>query len=376
MQSFIHLCNPKVIFGNGKITELASLIQPEQSPLILTGKHFVSSQSWFDIKTQLNTANIKFSHQFVSGEPTPQMVDQLTLFAKSQQHDLIIAIGGGSVLDAGKAVAAMVCHQGSVTNYLEGVGKQTPSKKTLPFIAVPTTAGTGSEATKNAVISQKGEQAFKKSLRHDAYLPPIALIDPQLSVGTPELITLACAMDAFCQLLEALVSTKATPFTDALAIQGITLFAQGSRLFRENLYGTEQELGCRGQLALAAYLSGLSLANAGLGTVHGIAGPLGATCHIPHGAACGLLLAPVFGKLLEKSPMDKFTLARNILFPKANDNRQIIAQFAQWAAPLGKLSDYGFTEQDIEYVVNEADNKNSPIQLDDAQMAHLLRQLL
>ncbi len=376
MQPFTHLSNPKLIFGNGKIAELASLIQPKQSPLILTGNHFVSSQHWLNIQALLDAANISFSHQFVSGEPTPQVVDELTLVAKNQQHDIVIAIGGGSVLDAGKAVAAMACHQGSVSDYLEGVGTQSPSAKTLPFIAIPTTAGTGSEATKNAVIGQKGEQTFKKSLRHDAYLPPVALIDPQLSLGTPKSITLACAMDAFCQLLEAFVSTKATPLTDALAIQGISLFAQGSRLFREELYGTEQELECRGQLALAAYFSGLSLANAGLGTVHGIAGPLGAACHIPHGAACGLLLAPIFSKLLEKSPMEKLTLARNILFPDTQDDTQAIALFSQWAKPLGKLSDYGFTEQDIEYVVNEADNKNSPIQLDDAEMTHVLRQLL
>ncbi|MCE9680094.1 iron-containing alcohol dehydrogenase [Shewanella sp. AS1] len=376
MQSFTHLGNAKLIFGNGKIAQLPGLVAAYGSVLILTGRHFVTTAIWSELQRQFAAAGILVHHQLVTDEPTPEVIDTLTQFAKQQQVTAVIAIGGGSVLDAGKAVAAIVCHQGSVMDYLEGVGSRTPTAATLPLIAVPTTAGTGSEATKNAVIGQKGERAFKKSLRHDAYIPPIALIDPQLSVGTPASITLACAMDAFCQLLESFVSTTATPISDALALQGIQLFAKGSRLFREDLYGTDEEPELRGQLALAAYLSGLSLANAGLGTVHGLAGPLGAACNIPHGAACGLLLAPVFGRLLDKAPLEKFSQARAILFPQGMSDLEAIEQFSQWAAPLGRLSHHGLSADKIATVVSQANNKNSPITLDEGEMKQLLAQLL
>ena len=376
MDPFTHLGNAKLIFGNGEITKLADLLKPYQSVLIITGKHFIETESWAVIQTKLRQANIPFNHNIVSGEPTPQIVDNLTEMARLHGVDIVVAIGGGSVLDAGKAIAAMLCHQGSVLDYLEGVGTKTPDANTLPLIAVPTTAGTGSEATKNAVIGQRGENPFKKSLRHDAFVPHLAIIDPQLAVGTPRLVTLACSMDALCQLLESLVSTKATPLTHALALQGISLFAQGSPLFSDTLYGTPAELELRGKLALAAYLSGLSLANGGLGTVHGIAGPLGAVCSIPHGAACGILLAPVFRRLLAKSSIKQFTLARQTLFGEAIDDMEAINLFEQWAKPLGKLSDYGLSELDIDAVIAHADNKNSPVSLDENEMKQLLLDLL
>lgn len=372
MTPFTHLGNAKLIFGNGEIHQLANLLQAYQSVLILTGKHFIATQSWALIETKLHQGNINFSHDIISGEPTPQVIDSLTEVARLKQVDVVVAIGGGSVLDAGKAVAAMLCHSGSVIEYLEGIGTKTPQGHTLPLIAVPTTAGTGSEATKNAVIGRRGADPFKKSLRHDAYVPHLAIIDPELAVGTPKSVTLACSMDSFCQLLESLVSTQATPLTHALAIQGIGLFAEGSRLFREDLYGTAIEQELRGKLALAAYLSGLSLANAGLGTVHGIAGPLGAVCNIPHGAACGILLAPVFKRLLEKSTIENFTLARKILFGEALDDLAAIAEFEQWAKPLGQLTDHGLDELGIDTVVAHADNKNSPVALDKAEMKQLL----
>ncbi|QYJ85921.1 iron-containing alcohol dehydrogenase [Shewanella mesophila] len=376
MHPFTHLGNAKLIFGNGEINKLADLVKPYKSVQFITGKHFVETESWAEIQTKLRQANVHFNHNIVSGEPTPQIVDSLTEIARLQEVEVVVAIGGGSVLDAGKAVAAMLCHQGSVLDYLEGIGTKTPEANTLPLIAVPTTAGTGSEATKNAVIGQRGEKPFKKSLRHDAFVPRLAILDPQLAVGTPKLVTLACSMDSFCQLLESLVSTKATPLTHALALQGISLFSQGSQLFTDTLYGTPTELELRGKLALAAYLSGLSLANGGLGTVHGIAGPLGAVCNIPHGAACGILLGPVFRRLLEKSSIKQFTLARQTLFGETIDDLEAIDLFEQWAKPLGKLSDYGLRKSDIDAVVAHADNKNSPVSLDENEMKQLLLELL
>ena len=298
MTPFKHSSNPTLFFGPRELHRLVGLIEPLGSVFFITGLHFVGTRDWERLEAQLKTAGCPFQRETVHGEPGPDIVDELTGQARRFRPGCVISIGGGSVLDAGKAVAAMICHKGSVEAYLEGVGTKSPQGKTIPFIAVPTTAGTGSEATKNAVISRLGPKGYKKSFRHDAFVPSIAVIDPILSVGCPPDITLACAMDAVSQLLEARVSTAATPVTAALSRQGLRSFALGSKLFSHNLYGSTGELSLRSHLAMAAYLSGVSLANAGLGTVHGIAGPMGAFTPVPHGVVCGRLLPIIFSQTL------------------------------------------------------------------------------
>jgi len=289
-----------------------------------------------------------------------------------------VGIGGGSVLDAGKAVAAMLCHDGSVQDYLEGVGTKAPTGKTVPFIALPTTAGTGSEATKNAVLSRPGPDGFKKSLRHDGFVPSAAIIDPELAMACPPVTTLACALDAFSQLLEARVSTAATPITQALSRQGLRLFARGSRLFSDNLYQSRMELSLRWDLAMAAYLSGVTLANAGLGTVHGMAGPIGAFTHVPHGVACGCLLPRVFHLLTDRMQVEALDevgawLSRGIdAVPQPDDFKVALDCMESWSEQLPKLSAYGLTERYFDQVVNASDNKNFPIQLSSQQMRDIL----
>ncbi|WP_320043067.1 iron-containing alcohol dehydrogenase [uncultured Desulfobacter sp.] len=378
MKTFKHLTNPVLYSGPHEINRLSGLLDFSTPVFFITGRHFADTTAWQTLESQLRVAGCKFKRQTVHGEPGPDIVDDLTEQADTFNAGCVVGIGGGSVLDAGKAVAAMLCQEGSVQDYLEGVGTKEPEGKTVRFIAVPTTAGTGSEATKNAVLSRPGPAGFKKSFRHDAFIPSTAIIDPELAMGCPPETTLACALDAFSQLLESCVSTNATPLTQALSRQGLRLFVRGSQLFSDNLYQSRVELSLRWDLAMAAYLSGVTLANAGLGAVHGVAGPLGAFTCVPHGVACGSLLPRVFTILTEEMRVEALDevgawLSRGIdAIPQPDDFQVALDYMNAWAAQLPKLSEYGLTEQDLDSVVNASANKNFPIQLSAQQMRDIL----
>ena len=378
MTAFKHLSNPVLYSGPEEINRLVTLLDPATPIFFITGAHFADTSAWQTLEAQLQSARCKFQRQTVHGEPGPDLVDGLTEQADRFQAGCVVGIGGGSVLDAGKAVAAMLCHEGSVQDYLEGVGTKEPNGKTVPFIALPTTAGTGSEATKNAVLSRPGPDGYKKSLRHDAFIPSAVIIDPELAMGCPPATTLACALDAFSQLLEARVSTAATPLTQALSRQGLRLFARGGRLFSDNLYQSRMELSLRWDLAMAAYLSGVTLANSGLGTVHGMAGPLGAFTRVPHGVACGCLLPRVFTLLTDQMQVEALDemgawLSRGIdAVPQPDDFKVALDCMESWSEQLPKLGAYGLTEAHFDKVVNASDNKNFPIQLSSQQMREIL----
>ena len=247
----------------------------------------------------------------VRGEPSPAMVDKLVADAP-QDIELVIGFGGGSVLDAAKAVAGLLPERYSVVDYLEGVGcgrqlQQNP----VPFIAVPTTAGTGSETTKNAVISKLGE--YKKSFRDDQLLAKQAWLDPAFLPHCPNSVLYPTAMDALTQLLESYVTLKANPMTDALAWQGIQLFHGALEMIEAEDEATKQQ--GYGRLLLAASFSGMTLANAGLGAVHGLAGPIGAFFEASHGLVCAKLLAPITrlnieALLASSAPQAAVTLAK------------------------------------------------------------------
>jgi len=378
MKTFKHLTNPVLYSGAKEINRLPGLLDPSIPVFFITGAHFVNTNAWQTLESQLRLAGCKFQRQTVHGEPGPDTVDRLREQADRFKAGCVVGIGGGSVLDAGKSVAAMLCQEGSVQDYLEDVGTKAPEGKTVPFIALPTTAGTGSEATKNAVLSRPGPEGFKKSFRHDAFIPSTAIIDPELAMGCPPETTLACALDAFSQLLESRVSTAATPLTQALSRQGLRLFARGSLLFSNNLYQSRAELSLRSDLAMAAYLSGVTLANAGLGTVHGIAGPLGAFTCVPHGVACGSLLTPIFTiltKEMQVAALDEVGawLSRGIdAIPRPDDFKVALDHMNSWVEKLPKLGEYGLTEQHLDTVVNASTNKNFPIQLSSQQMREVL----
>jgi alcohol dehydrogenase class IV len=281
---------PLIFFGNGKLSLLPELIKRYgKTILLVTGKRsFTGTEHYQMLSKTFQENGINQELVVVSGEPSPEVVDEAVMRFRDEKIDVVAGIGGGSVLDAGKAISAMMYKPGTVKDYLEDIGnKEHPGTK-IPYIAVPTTAGTGSEATKNAVISSIGKNGFKKSLRHDNFVPDIAVVDPELTLNCPPGITAASGMDCFTQLTEAFLSVKSSSYTDALALEGLK--AVRTSLVKCVKNGSDPE--ARSDMSFAALTSGICLANAGLGAVHGFASSIGGTFNVPHGTICGTLMAP------------------------------------------------------------------------------------
>ena len=225
----------------------------------------------------------------VGAEPTVEVVRAAVAVARMQGADVIAAIGGGSVIDTGKAVAMLLANGGDALDYLEVVGSgQVITRPAVPFVAVPTTAGTGAEVTANAVLAVPSHRV-KASLRSPLMIPRVALVDPLLTVSCPPPVTAASGLDALTQCLEPFVSVQATPLTDGLAREGLRRAGTGLRA----AYADGEDLGARTDVAMCSLLGGISLANAKLGAVHGLAGVIGGTADVPHGLACAALLVPV-----------------------------------------------------------------------------------
>jgi alcohol dehydrogenase len=232
---------------------------------------------------------LEVTRVLIDQEPSTSFIDHVCSQYRDSGFDCVLGVGGGSVIDGAKAISAMLPQSGSVLDFLEEVGSGTPHPGTkLPYIACPTTSGTGGEMTKNAVLSEVGPQGYRKSLRHDALIPDLVVVDPELMITCPRHVTAACGMDAFTQLLESYLSPKASPFTDAIAWAGLE--AARTHLLAACGSGA-QSLEVRGGMAFASLFSGVALANAGLGIVHGLASPLGGKFPIPHGVVCGTLVA-------------------------------------------------------------------------------------
>lgn len=283
---------PKMRFGWGIKDQFAEhLAQQGYHSIVLISAGFLTRPGTFcaNLIDQLHSQGLRVNVFSVSGEPSPDLVDELVK-ASPQNAQAVVGIGGGSVLDTAKAIAGLIPSQTSVMDYLEGVGKGLALEgDTLPFMALPTTAGTGSETTKNSVLSRLGE--FKKSFRSDKLLAKEVWLDPSFLQTCPSEVLYSTGMDAFTQLLESYTTLKANPITDALAWQGMTLF-KGAFERINSANEAERKTGF-GDLMLAASLSGTTLANAGLGAVHGLAGPIGAFFKAPHGVVCAALLAPI-----------------------------------------------------------------------------------
>ena len=292
--------------------------------------------------------------------------------------EVVVAIGGGSVLDGGKAVSAMLPVDGIVKDYLEGVGTgvEHPGTK-VPYIAIPTTSGTGSETTKNAVISHIGKDGFKKSLRHDNFVPDVAIVDPVLTMSCPQNITASCGMDAFTQLLESYVSISASPITDSLAFKALTGLVESIELVYEGSGNYVKMLEARKKMSYASMISGITLANAGLGLVHGFASAIGGRFDIPHGVVCGTLMGEAckitIERLLKDDPQNealrKYAKVGSLF---ASESKQSIEFYCEILCEkvdeltqkfnIPKLGDYGITEKDLVSIAKKAGNKNNPVQ--------------
>src|SRR5262245_26642329 len=277
----------RVVFGAGSSRDLAAVARElGRHALVVTGK---SSDRAADLVSQLALAGIAVTSTAVAGEPDVALVDRGRTLAREAGCDVVIGIGGGSAIDAAKAIAALAANDGGPLDYLEVIGRGQPlTRPSLPCVAVPTTAGTGSEATRNAVLGAP-DARVKVSMRHASMLPRVALVDPDLTVPLPSSLTAATGLDALAQLVEPYVSSRANPMTDAICVEGI-------RLASEALPAAVRDGGdrrARASMALASLWSGMALANAALGAVHGFAGPVGGRFGAPHGAVCAALLPHV-----------------------------------------------------------------------------------
>jgi alcohol dehydrogenase len=380
------------VFGAGTLSDVPELVAGHgKSALIVTGdRSFRAGPSWEFLSDALNQLGVRYYSLSIKEEPSPQVVDESVAEFHGTGIEVVLGIGGGSVLDAAKAIAGLLPHGNSVMDHLEGVGAGQPYLgPATPFIAVPTTAGTGSEATKNAVLSVVGEDGFKKSFRHEALVPAYAVVDPELLATCPPALIAANGMDALTQLIEAYVSSRANPFTDALALSGIEAVKRGLLAAYEG--GDEPEAADgRTAMAYGSLISGITLAQVGLGSVHGLASPIGAFFPIPHGVVCGTLLAPAteinIAALGEREPtnpalMKYAELADYLCDQVPSDDEDALDMLVDTLNDLTEhldiplLSEYGITEDDIDRIVANSRGSSmqtNPIVLADEEIADIV----
>ncbi len=377
---------PRIVFGVGRIHSLPAIIHSfgTRVLLLLGTTSFKNTAHWENLQQMLVDGGMDFWIEQVGAEPSPERVDAISGRYRDKNIHVVVAIGGGSVLDGGKAVAAMLVCSGSVIRYLEGVGDIRPDGGRLPYIAVPTTSGTGSEVTSNAVITHVGREGFKKSLRHENFIPDVAVLDPALTATCPQEITINCAMDAFTQLVESYLSPKASPFTDDLALGAIGRI----RSSLPAVCRGEGNITDRSNMAYAACISGITLTNAGLGIIHGFAAVIGGLFSIPHGVVCGTLMAAGNEITLRRLrteeekgavALQKYSALGRIFSDreKADDTYyqdSFIAMLHQLTSDLkiDMLGKYGIREADVARIVQQSDCKNNPVNLNPGDMAEIL----
>ena len=371
----------RIIFGGGSASQLAQLAGDKgRRALVVTG----SQPSRVDDCIQsLRNARLRHTVYPVAGEPAIDAVNQAKAAALSAGSDLVIGIGGGSVLDSGKAIAALIPNEGEVLDYLEVIGKgQALRQAPVPFIAVPTTAGTGAEVTKNAVLTSP-QHRQKVSLRDSRMMADIALLDPLLTYSMPQSVTANTGMDALTQLLEPYVSCFANPLTDAFCIQGLRRVGRSLR----RVYAVPDDAAAREDMAFASLMGGLALANANLGAVHGFVGVLGGMYAAPHGAICAALLPHVIQAniraLQQRQPnhptLERFDdIARFILDDPSANASAALDWIDETSRLFGipKLGSYGVQAADFDVIVEKSSQsssmKGNPLQLSADELKAIL----
>jgi len=375
----------RILFGSGTL-ETAPIFEATKAGrfLVLTGKTQGRAARLLDLLEKQDLLGIPYG---VEREPTLHTVAAALKAAGEMNAEGVIGFGGGSVLDTAKAVAALLTNPGEIFRYLEVVGEGKPLENPpAPCIAIPTTAGTGAEVTRNAVIGVP-EKGVKVSLRSPLMLPNLAVVDPELTLTMPPAVTAATGMDALTQLLEAYVSARANPMTDGFCREGLMQAAGG--LLPAYLDGTRQIH--RERMALASLLGGLALANAGLGAVHGIAGPLGGLIGASHGSICARLLPFVMeanlSALASRAPESPaLTRYREIAQILTGSISATPGDGVQWLHHLcaemniPRLADLGLTEKMLPGLVGNAGKASSmrtnPVVLAQAELMHIIKAAL
>jgi alcohol dehydrogenase class IV len=381
---------PRIYFGAGSARKLPAILKPAATRvLVLTGmESFKNNTALMHILGELENEKITTKFERIGHEPSPEDIDRMTARFRPEGIQAVVAIGGGSVLDAGKAVSAMLPLESDVQEYLEGVGTKSHTGIKKRFVAIPTTSGTGSEATANAVLTGHGPSGgFKRSLRHENLVPDVALVDPELMTGCPASITAASGMDALTQLIESFLSGRGGAMTDALAIDGITQI-HGS-LVKAYMNGGDIE--ARSDMAYAALLSGITLANAGLGLTHGFASSVGGTVNIPHGVICGTLMGVVnkynILKILKENPeneaFEKYARLGRLFSEKEGKSRVWYLEFTlnhltdlTDILQIPRLGTYGLDETQLDEIATLTDHKANPVRFEQDTLKAMLRERL
>ena len=375
----------RIVFGSGQLRQLPALVQGMgKRAALVTGSSAERIMPVFQALKENGANPAAFS---IKGEPTTGRIAELARQAREQGCDFVVAFGGGSVIDAGKAIAALLTNTRDLMDYLEVIGQGEPlTEDPAPCIAIPTTAGTGAEVTRNSVLLSP-EHRVKVSMRHPGMLPTVALVDPELTLSMPPEVTASTGLDAFIQLLEAFVSIKANPLTDGLCREGLEKAARAL----PRAYARGDDLAAREEMAIASLFGGLALANAGLGAVHGFAGPIGGMFQAPHGLVCASLLPAVFAaniqaleeRTAESPALEKYREVAGIVTGEKNAT---LAEGLQWINDLSMnlfvpgLEEFGIAESDFPAIVEKTRNassmKGNPIALTGAELADILRNSL
>ena len=390
LESYDFFAPPKIVFGWGRRCEAGTLAASlGRRAFVVFGSRTLFEQGLLDeLAASLNAAGVEAVHlTTISREPEVDDVDRTVarlIDHKVAEGDLLLAVGGGSAIDLAKAAAVLAANrQGtSVVDYLEGVGRGLKiDRRPLPLMAMPTTAGTGSEATKNAVISSY-DPPFKKSLRSELMVPQVVLIDPQLSTSVPADITAQTGMDTITQLIESYISLRAKPIPQALCLQGLELAVPSI------VEATED--GCsrtaRERMAHAALLSGIALANSGLGMAHGVAAALGVHCKVPHGLACAMLLPVAMRVNREVCRIKLAVLGRLFTGQTLADDEQAVDAAIETIERIGdcigiprRLSEIGVDADRLPDLVKSSRGNSmsgNPRELPDTELLHILEAML
>jgi len=370
-----------IIFGNGAIQKLADYTSVfGKKAFVIHGKN---QTRYKPILNQLNNAGIETIIFSIPGEPTTTLITEGVRMACSNSCDVVIGIGGGSVIDAGKAISALITNDGNLTDYLEVIGKgKSIDQQPAPYIAIPTTAGTGAEATCNAVLLSP-EHKVKVSMRSKLMYPRVAIVDPELTYSMPPTITASTGLDALTQLIEAYVSNKANPLTDGICLEGLK--RAGRALYLSYKTGDKS---AREDMCIASLFSGMALANSRLGAVHGLAAPLGGKLSAPHGMICARLLPFVMEMnirlLLEKNPTSNFLKRfETIAIALTGNNNAVAMDSAIWVKKIcmemkiPALREFGLRNHDITEIAQMAMKtssiKGNPVELGIEELIQILQ---
>jgi alcohol dehydrogenase class IV len=371
----------RILFGEGKVREVpAAAATMGRRALVVTG---ASPERAAPLVAGLEAAGVACLPWPVAGEPTVETVRRGNEYARAERCDLVIAIGGGSAIDAGKALAVMLANPGEPLDYLEVIGRGQPLKQaSAPFIAIPTTSGTGSEVTRNAVLASP-QHRVKASLRASSMLPKLAVVDPELTLGLPRAVTASTGLDALTQLIEPYVGLRSNPMTDLFCMEGIRRAAGALPRVWED--GGDRQ--ARADMSWASLAGGLALANAGLGAVHGFAAPLGGMFPAPHGAICAALLPHVMEiniqALRARAPaspaLGRYAEVARLLTGRSQATAE---DSVRWTAEICKrleippLRAYGVAEADIPTLVEKAAQassmKGNPIELTPEELRQIV----